>query len=787
MRLTAGAEAAWMIAAGEAAVGGHPRIDPAHLLIGVLSLGKLGPGAESAGLGVSAALVRDENARLHEAVAAAGLDATRLRRRARVQLGRGPVQGPPPGPLSRSLTCKAVFAAAEAFAGSDRPVGVAHLLAALAEEVDVVTARIIRQGGGESAKLRAALLAAASGEPPPLPATDAPSPGVAAPAPGTPTLDRFGRDLTALARKGEIGPIIGRRREILAVLQTLARSSKNNPLLVGEAGVGKTAVVEAIAIRAAEGKDPAVLAGKRIVELSVGALLGGTVHRGAFEERVQSVVAEARAHPEVIVFIDELHALVGAGRAGQGGFDAANLLKPALARGDLRCIGATTLEEYRRFIESDSALERRFERVLVEEPGRDETLEILRGLRARLERHHTVTITDEALAAAVDLSVRFESDRRLPDKAIDLVDKAAARTRRPTPSLLRSPTAVDKSPTVEAPPVTAAIVARVLAEKRRIPLDLVTETLDGGMGSRLLTLEGFLREHLLGQEEALARVSRRLRLAFATPRGRRGPGAVLLFLGPSGVGKTETARLLAEHLFGSASGMIRIDMSEFMEEHSVAKLIGSPRGHVGHEEEGQLTDAIRSKPHALLLLDEVEKAHPRVLDVFLQLFDEGRLTDAKGRPADGRQLVVVMTSNLGATGVRPAPGFIRQGPNDSAPPAPDLRGVFRLELLNRINEIITFRELDLDDVEAIVGRALAELTSAVEHRHGVRVRVTPEAARFAAQQTTLASPGARGARRTVERLVNGPLGALVLTGKLTRHTAWVVVYDEGGIYLLPEG
>jgi ATP-dependent Clp protease ATP-binding subunit ClpC len=773
MRLTPGAEAAWMIAAGEAAVGGHPRIDPAHLLIGVLSLGKLGPGAEAAGLGVSAALVRAENTRLHEAIAAAGLDATRLRRRARVQLGRGPVQGPPSGPLSRSLTCKAVFAAAEAFAGSDRPVGVAHLLAALAEEVDAVTSRIFRQGGGEAAKLRSSLLAvAASGEPPPLPGTDASSRGVADPTPGTPTLDRFGRDLTALARKGEIGPIVGRRREILAVLQTLARSSKNNPVLVGEPGVGKTAVVEAIAIRAAEGKDPAVLAGKRIVELSVGALLGGTESHGAFEQRVQGIVAETRAHPEVIVFIDELHALVG---AGQVGLDAANLLRPALGRGDLRCIGATTAEEYRRFIESDSALERRFERVPVEEPDRDETLEILRSLRPGLERHHGVTLTDASLAAAVDLSARFEPDRKLPAKAIDLVDKAAARTRRPGP------------PAAEAPRVTPAIVARVLAEVRGIPLDLVTEALDGGLGSRLLTLEGFLREHVLGQEEALARVSRRLRLAFATPPGRRGPGAVLLFLGPSGVGKTETARLLAEHLFGSASGLIRVDMSDFMEEEGVAKLIGSSPGQVGHEAEGQLTGAIRSKPHALLLLDEVEKAHPRVLDVFLQLFDQGRLTDARGRLADGRQLLVVMTSNPGAAGPRPAPGFVRQGPNDSAPPAPDLRGIFRLELLNRIDEIITFRDLDLDDVETIVRRALAELTSAVERRHGVRVRVTPEAARFAAQQTTLASPGARGARRTVERLVNGPLSALVLTGKLTRHSAWVVVYDEGGIYLLPEG
>ncbi len=779
MRLTPGAEAAWMIAAGEAASSGHALIEPAHLLIGSLSLGKLGPGADAAGLGVNAAFVRDENGRLQQALSGSSLDATRLRRRARSQLGRGPVMGPPSGPLSRSLTCKAVFAAAEALAGEDRPVGVAHLLAALAEDVDAVTTRIIRNGASDVQSLRAALLEAARA-PEPMPEKPEEPPELAPVPSATPTLDRFGRDLTALARKGELGPVIGRRREILAVLQVLARSSKNNPVLVGEAGVGKTAIVEALAVRAAEGKDPAVLGGRRIVELSVGALLGGTEHRGAFEERVKGVIAEARAHPDVVVFIDELHALLGAGRAGQGGFDAANLLQPPLSRGELRCIGATTLEEYRRFVESDPALERRFERVLVEEPDRDETLEILRGLRPGLERHHGVSLPDETLATAVDLTVRFETDRKLPDKAIDLVDKAAARTRLPMLSLVRP--AVGGGVAAEAPPVTPMIVARVLAEKRRLPLDIVTETLDTGIGSRLLALEAFLRERVLGQEEAISRVARRLRLAFASPRGKRGPMAVLLFLGPSGVGKTETARLLAEHLFGSASGMIRIDMSELMEEQGISKLIGSPPGRAGFEEEGQLTGAIRSKPHALLLLDEVEKAHPRVLDLFLQLFDEGRLADSKGRVADARHLVVVMTSNLGSS-TRSAP-VLAPGPNDSGP---DLRGVFRLELVNRIDEIVSFRDLDGDDVEMIVGRALAELTSAVERRHGVRVRVMPEAARFAAQQAALAAPGARGARRTVERLVHGPLSALVLTGKLTRHTAWAAVYDEGGIYLLPEG
>jgi ATP-dependent Clp protease ATP-binding subunit ClpC len=772
-----------MIAAGEAAAGGHERIEPAHLLIGALSLGKLGAGADVGDLGANAAFVRDEHAGLLRAVSAAGLDPTRLRRRARAQLGRGPVEGPPTGPLSRSLTCKAVFAAAEALVGEERPVGVAQLLAALSEDVDAVTARLIRQGGGDVATLRAALLEAGRALEAALEKPPDGVPALAAAPSRTPTLDRFGRDLTALARRGELGPVVGRRREILTVSQALARGSRTSPVLVGEPGVGKTTIVEAIAIRAAEGRDPALPAGRRIVELSVEALLGGAESRAALEARVQGVIAEARAEPGIILFIDGLHALVGAGRAGPGGFDAGSLLRRPLARGELRCIGAARAEEYRRFVESDPALERSFEKVLVEEPDRDETLEILRGLRPRLEKHHGVSLPDETLAAAVDLSVRFEPERKLPEKAIDLVDKAAARTRLPAPSLLHLPAPREGGAAPEAPPVTPVIVARVLAERRRLPLDLVTEALDTGIGSRLLALEGFLRERVLGQDEAIARVSRRLRLAFASPAGRRGPIAVMLFLGPSGVGKTETARLLAEHLFGSASGMIRIDMSELMGEDGVTRLLGSPDG-AGQYEEGRLTDAIRAKPRALLLLDEVEKAHPRVLDMFVQLFDEGRLVDSSGRIADGRHLVVVLTSNLGSA-ARPARGPV--APDDSGRARADLRGVFRLELVNRIDEIVTFRALDADDVEMIVGVALAELTSAVERRHGVRVRVTPEAARFAAQQAALAAPGARGAKRTVERLVHGPLSALVLTGKLTRHTSWVAVYDEGGIYLLPEG
>jgi ATP-dependent Clp protease ATP-binding subunit ClpC len=578
MNLSPGAEAAWMIAAGEAAAGGHALIEPAHLLIGALSLGKLGSGVASGDLNTNAVLVRDENARLLNALSSCGVEATRLRRKARSQLGRGPVQGPPRGPLSRSLTCKAVFAAATDLAGASQGVGVAHLLAALAEDVDVVTSRIFRAAGAEQRKLRAALLEAAKG-------------------------------------------------------------------------------------------------------------------------------------PETF----------GAG--------------PAAA-----------------------ALDR---------AGRDETLEKLRELRTRLEKEHKVSIPDEALATAVDLSVRFEPDRKLPEKAMELVDKAVERALTPA-----SPATGEPAVT---PLVTPITIARVLAERRQLPLDLVTDTLDSGMRGRLLALDDYLRQRVLGQDEATGRVARRLRNALSSPPTRPGPRAVLLFVGPSGVGKTETARLLAEHLFGSASGMIRMDMSELRDEQSVSRLIGPPLGEPGGDREGRLTMALRQKPQALLLLDEVEKAHPKVLELFQKMFDEGLITDARGRTGEAQRLVVVMTTNPGASR------------GSAIPSEEELQKVFGLGLLKRVDEIVYFRSLDPDDVEMIVGRALADLTSAVERRHSVRVRVTPEAARFAAQQAAQAAPGARGAKRTVERLIHGPLGALVLTGKLTRHTSWVAVYDEGGIYLLPEG
>ena len=790
---------AWQIAAAEAGAAGHARIEPAHLAIGMLSLEKVrGALAESAGLSAAdLESLRRERATLAELLAGLGSEPAPLRRALREAVGRGP--GAAHGSISRSDATRAVFARAEALAAPG-PATTLHLLAELAEEPALAGCLDALGLAGPRLAARARAYAGVALAPrdegdgqdtPPL----AVAPGRAAaerPAaqdPGTPTLDRYGRDLTALARRGELAPVIGRRVELLALLRTLARASKPNPLLVGEPGVGKTALVEALAARVAAGKDPAVLGGLRIVELNLGALLAGTEYRGELERRLSEILAEARARPELVLFADEAHALVGAGRAGGGGPDLASLVKPALARGELRLIGATTPEEYRRHVEADPALARRFERIDVAEPDEAATLEILRGLRPRWERHHGVPIADEALRAAVALSLRFEPERRLPDKAIDLVDRAAAGARVPQLSL-REPAAGDApSPAAAVGPVDARAVALALVTARGLPPELVLERASSGDLARVHSLEAFLRERLVGQDPVVERVARRLRLAHSSLEVRRGPLATFLFLGPSGVGKTELARLLAEHLLGDAAQLTRFDMSECMEEHAVARLLGAPPGYVGHEEEGQLTRALRERPYGVVLLDEVEKAHPRVFDVFLQVFDAGRVTDARGRTADARHAVFVLTSNLGAAAGRAPAGFAPasgQAPED--PEAQARRAAaafFRPELLNRLDEILVFRPLDAGDTARILRPLLDRLAGAARERHGVALDVSPEAEAFLAREGTSAEQGARGLRRTVERLAEAPLSALIASGKLARHAAWRLVYDEGGLYWVP--
>lgn len=601
--LSIGSSVAWQIAAVEAGSAQHQYIEREHILIGILSLEKKIKYDLEKSEAQAAHDLQVEYNTLLEVLGGFEIDPAKIRRDVRQRMGKGNFKHVEKV-IHRSEACKKIFQRAIELARDSKEISCLHLLSAILEDPGRIIGSVLKPLGIEPGVLQGLTLAYADqkqglGKKPVGESHDEQEVG-SFPAP---FLDRYGRDLTREAREGMFGPFIGRRNEILQVIQTLARRSKNNPVLVGEAGVGKTAIVEALALRIVAGKDPRVLAGKRIIELNIGALVGGTKYRGEFEERLSHILKEVQANPEIILFIDEIHNVIGAGRA-EGSMDAANLMKPALARGDLRCIGATTIGEYRRYIEKDPALERRFEKIIVDEPCPDEALKMLKDIRSKWEEHHKVRITDRALQAAVELSVRFDTDHQLPDKAIDLVDKAAAKTRIPVLSMIKGskkegPKNVVKGRMIDSTPeVTEFTIAQVLSEKMGVPLEIISGHLEGMAQSRLLGLEVALKKRIIGQDEAVERLCRRLLMGYVNLTKRRGPLAVLLFLGPTGVGKTELARSLAEFLFGSDSQMIRFDMSEYMEEHSVAKLIGSPPGYVGHEEEGQLTGKLRTKPYS---------------------------------------------------------------------------------------------------------------------------------------------------------------------------------------------
>jgi ATP-dependent Clp protease ATP-binding subunit ClpC len=803
--LSVGAVAAWQLAVWEAAWLKYQYVEKEHVLCGIFSLEKLlDPEKPRFDAETREALQRE-----HEDVVGVlrgfRIDPVKFRRRVRAAVGKGSFEHTDKV-IHRSAWCKLVFAGAQEIADTYRTeVNCLVLLASIMRDPGKTILTALSEIGVNARELleRAGLvgLHIEPGEAKDVPKQDAS---------GTPNLDRFGRDLTRLAREGKLGPFVGRRKELLQVIQTLARKAKNNPVLVGEAGVGKTAIVEALAMRIAQGKNTDVLGDKRIVELSTGALVAGTMYRGEFEERLMRVIGEARSHREVIVFIDELHTLIGAGKASGGSLDAANIMKPALANGELRCIGATTIAEYRRYVESDPALERRFEKIVVSEPGRDEALEILGGIRAKLEEHHRVRITDQALVAAVDLAIRFDTDHQLPDKAIDLVDKAAARTRIPLLSMMQPerdrnspPRHQDTKENLRAKPedrksvksvdksfgeeVGDEAVAEVLAEKMDLPLEIVRGHQAGMGGARLLELETRLKERIVGQDEAVGRVCRRLKMAHAGVLERRGPLAVFLFLGPTGVGKTETARALAEFLFGSESEMIRLDMSEYMEEHSVAKLIGSPPGYVGHDEEGQLTGKLRTKPYSVVLLDEIEKAHPRVFDLFLQVFDDGRLTDARGRVADARNAIFIMTSNIQVGRERSARVGFGERPSEEAKPGlpGELMRYFRPEFINRIDEQIVFRALDENDIRRILRPMLDRIRARLQQQHGVLLEASADAEELIARTGYSSAFGARELRRTVEQLLEAPLSQLVLEGRLAQHKRWQVSVENGQVRIVP--
>jgi ATP-dependent Clp protease ATP-binding subunit ClpC len=639
------------------------------------------------------------------------------------------------------------------------------------------------------------------------------------------TLERFSRDLTQMAREGKLDPVIGRDTEILRVIQILSRRTKNNPVLIGEAGVGKTAIVEGLAQKIATNDVPEILMGKRVVALDLGAMIAGSRFRGEFEERLKAAIEEIqRSEGEVILFIDELHTVVGAG-AAQGAMDASNMLKPALARGELHAIGATTLDEYHKHIEKDSALERRFAPVYVEEPNVDDTIKMLQGLRDRYEAHHKVRFSDEALVAAARLSSRYVTDRHLPDKAIDLIDEAAAKLRVALyslpPELKAMKTEIDRLTAEEEQAgnerdyeraaqkkaerlrletefnerrdvwesehqldevVDYNDIAEVIAMWTGIPVSQMMES----EAEKLLQMEDRLREHIIGQDPAIHAVADAIRRARSGLKDPRRPSGSFIFIGPSGVGKTETAKALAEFLFEDPDALVRIDMSEYHEQHTVSRLFGAPPGYVGYEEGGQLTEAVRRRPYRVILFDEIEKAHPDVWNALLQILDDGRLTDGQGRTVDFRSTVLIMTSNLGTEYVRSSGtlGFLQHGEDEEDRQAHEkiekaLKGTFRPEFLNRIDEIITFAALSVEDMGKIVDLQMKEVQERLSE-HDLSVELTPAARDWLAKEGYDQAFGARPLRRALQKYVESPLSVSLLSGKFSKGDTVLVDVDEGG-------
>ena len=693
-------------------------------------------------------------------------------------------------------------------------IGTEHLLLGLIREGEGVAARVLENLGVDLNKIRSNVVKML-GESKPQASAGSSSGSSSSSSGGktkTPSLDEFGRDLTLAAQEMRLDPVVGREKEIERVIQILARRTKNNPVLIGEPGVGKTAVAEGLATRIVNAEVPDILDGKKVIQLDMGLLVAGTKYRGEFEERLKKIMDEIRQAGNIILVIDEMHTLIGAG-AAEGAIDAANILKPALSRGEIQVIGATTLDEYRKYVEKDSALERRFQPVMIEEPTIDESIEIIKGLKPKYEEHHKLLISDEAIVAAVKLSSKYITDRFLPDKAIDVIDEASSKVRLKVSSLspegkelekelrdlikekedairnqefekasqLRDDEADLKDRIREMaqkyreeheankPTVTAENVAEVIATMTGVPVTKLTE----GESERLLKLEETLHQRVIGQHDAVVAISKAIRRARVGLKSPNRPIGSFIFCGPTGVGKTELAKALAEAVFGSEDNMIRVDMSEFMEKHSTAKLIGSPPGYVGYDDGGHLTELIRKKPYSVVLFDEIEKAHPDVFNIMLQILDDGRLTDAKGRHINFKNTIIIMTSNVGASMITNTSKLGFSTSDDESKDkyeklketvTEEMKKAFRPEFLNRIDETIVFAHLTQDEIRQIVDLMLKDLFKRLAERD-LSVEVTDEVKDHLAKNGYSEAYGARPLRRLIQRKIEDNLAEEILSGK----------------------
>ncbi|MDA8353445.1 MAG: ATP-dependent Clp protease ATP-binding subunit [Firmicutes bacterium] len=796
-RFTERAQKVLALAQEEAVRLGHNNIGTEHILLGLIREGE----------GIAA-----------KALIGLGLGLEKIQQEVESLIGRG--QGEPAN-IAYTPRAKKVIELSmdEARKLGHTYVGTEHILLGLIREGEGVAARVLNNLGVSLNKARQQVLQLLGSS-----ETVSSHQGSSNSA-NTPTLDNLARDLTEAAKEDNLDPVIGRSQEIERVIQVLSRRTKNNPVLIGEPGVGKTAVAEGLAQKIVDGETPETLRGKRVMTLDMGTVVAGTKYRGEFEDRLKKIMDEIRQAANVILFIDELHTLIGAGGA-EGAIDASNILKPALARGDLQCIGATTLDEYRKYIEKDAALERRFQPITVDEPSADEAVQILEGLRDRYEAHHRVKITDDAIDAAVKLSDRYITDRYLPDKAIDLIDEAASKVRLSSftvpPDLKEMEQKLEevrkeKDAAVQSQEFEKAAslrdkeqkfreelestrnrwkedqgktdsevgpedIAEVVANWTGIPVKKLAET----ESERLLNMEEILHERVIGQDEAVRSVARAIRRARAGLKDPKRPIGSFIFLGPTGVGKTELARALAEAMFGDEEATIRVDMSEYMEKHSTARLVGSPPGYVGYDEGGQLTEKVRRKPYSVILFDEVEKAHPEVFNIMLQVLEDGRLTDGKGRLVDFRNTVIIMTSNVGADLIKQNKrlGFtVGDNSEDEYEAMKDnvmeeLKKTFRPEFLNRIDDVIVFHSLKEEHLEEIVGLMSSQLRKRLQEQE-IDFVLSDSAAKYLAKAGFDPTYGARPLRRAIQKHIEDRLSEELLKGNI-KHGDTVTIDEQDG-------